>query len=151
MNSRHFNFYFFEDFDPETQYPLNPRKILTPSVDGPVSMAAAGCRWDSLCAAGGEEQVVRIEACGLLRRDGDEARPDAPALSKAFIMDAECLADRLTQVWPEIVRLAEGLDNGFDPQTNLYHIICGMVLDGALFDALCETGVVATSRAMCGA
>ena len=155
MSSRQFTFYLFENFDPASEHPLNPRRVLTSAVDGLLSMAADGCAWDALCDAWGEERVRQVADCGVLRRDGAMARldapvflrEDAPALSAAFSEDAERQAELLSRVWPEIVRCADRLHNGFDASVNLYHIVCGMVMDGAFFDTLCEAGVVTTGRA----
>lgn len=154
MISRQFDFYFFENFDPESPHPLNPRSVLTPAVSGLLAMTAEGCSWKALCDAWGEEAVRRVADCGMLRREGELARLDAPVflredaavLSAAFVDDAEKLANRLSSVWPTLVKLANELNNGFNASVNLYHIICGMVLDGALFDRLSECGAVATSR-----
>ena len=156
VTARQFDFYLYENFDPDAcaNHPLNPRRVLTSALDGMLSMAAGGCSWRELCARCGGALVKQAADCGVLRRDGDAVRFDAPiflredaaVLSAAFTEEAERLADRLAFVWPELTRLAESLRNGFDAAENLYHIVCGMTLDGALFDGLSETGAVATSR-----
>ena len=153
---RAFDFYYFEQFDPETEAnnPLNPRRILTPTIDGLLTMAAEGGTYDALCGRYGESLVRQVMDCGVLRREGEAVRfdapvflrEDAPVLSAAFVEDAEHLADRLATIWPDLSGMVNDLRNDFGAPTNLYHLLCGMTLDGAFFDALCDAGVVATSR-----
>ena len=153
---RRFSFYLFEDFDPDREAgnSLNPRRVLTEALNGALDAVAAGCSWEALCGRWGEEAVERAVACGVLRKEGRAARFDAPVfleedaarLTAVCQREAEELTNRLSVGWKALVRLADSLENGFDASVNLYHLVCGVVLDGALFDALCEAGVVATSR-----
>ena len=45
-----------------------------------------------------------------------------------------------------ITSAAREIQNGFDVKENLYHVLCGMIFDGALFDYLCEQHSLAVSR-----
>lgn len=153
---RRFDYFLFENFDADEQawHPGNPRRILTSQMDGVLSMVAEGCSWVELRERWGEERVRQAAECGVLRRAGEEVRFDSPvflredaaALTGAFERAAEELASRLEEIWPELKRLAEKLHNGFDPSFNLYHLVCGMTLDGSFFDALERAGAVATAR-----
>ena len=153
---RAFDCYYFEQFDPEAEAnnPLNPRRVLTSGVDGLLAMVAEGATYDALCGRYGEVFVRQVMDCGVIRREGETVRfdapvflrEDAPVLSAAFVKEAEHLADRLATIWPRLTGLVDELRNGFDAATNLYHLLCGMTLDGAFFDALCDAGVAATSR-----
>lgn len=59
---------------------------------------------------------------------------------------ASTLTDDLEKCIPQIRSLCAGMHNGFPVEQNLYHILCGMVFDGAFFDYLERSNVVATSR-----
>lgn len=156
MSVRRFDAFLFENFDAEdaANHPLNPRRVMTEKADALLSMAAQGCIWDEAAAADAT-LLHQLEACGILRRDANRLafdspvflREDAGALSGAFRADAAQLAALLEAQRPALWVLADRLGNGFPAPLNLYHIICGMVLDGDMFDDLCESGVVATGRA----
>lgn len=152
---RRFDAFLFENFDAEdaANHPLNPRRILTEEADALLSMAGQGCTWDE-AAAVDKTLLHRLEACGILRRDADRLafdspvflREDAKTLIGAFRAETARLAALLEAHRPTFWSLADMLCNGFPAPLNLYHIICGMVLDGDMFDDLCESGVIATER-----
>lgn len=145
-------FYFDNRMDPG--HPLDPRRILTES-SWPVLEAVA------LHPAGADDllrdcqqQVNALTEIGVLRRTEDGLRFDTPVflredaavLNGLYGRAAGELAARLNVHRPALHALAGQISNGFSPAQNLYHILCGMVLDGAFFDALCAAGTVATSR-----
>lgn len=45
-----------------------------------------------------------------------------------------------------IFQLANCFGNGFPPEVNLYHILCGAILDGCFFEYISKRGLVSTSR-----
>ncbi len=148
----HFDIFYFDNYiDPA--HPLNPRKILTAAADPILTMVANGCCGSE--ASGGDEKFIQsLVDVGVLRREKDELRfdtpiflkEDAPALCGLFCKEAQDFAALLATRRADLYALMEPIDNGFDVQTNLYHILCGMVMDGLFFDALSATGAVATSR-----
>lgn len=156
VNMRLFDAFLFENFDAEdaANHPLNPRRVINEEANVLLSMAAQGCTWAE-AASTNKTLLYRLEACGILRRDADHLafdspvflREDAGALSGAFQAAATQLAALLEAHRPTLWALADRLANGFPAPLNLYHIICGMVLDGDMFDDLCELGVIATGRA----
>lgn len=156
---RRFTYFLFENFDPdrESENPANPRRILNASADAVLSRVAEfpplGCPADGLRREFGSG-VDRLIAAGALREEQGRLafdtpvflREDVPALEGFFTQAAMPLADRLWDIREALWAAARAVKNGFDPQRNLYHILCGMILDGSFFDALQRREAVAVAR-----
>lgn len=90
----------------------------------------------------------------MLRREGDAVfldstvivAEDIKSLTKCFSGAVSRMADRLEQHKQAFYGTAQQLDNGFAPDVNLYHILCGHLFDGLFFDFLGKNNIVSTSR-----
>lgn len=156
---RKFTCFLFENFDPdrEAENPTNPRRVLNASADAVLSRVAEfpplGCPADGLRREFGSG-VERLIAAGALREEQGYLsydtpvflREDVPALEAFFSRAAAPLADRLWEIREALWAAARAVENGFDPRRNLYHILCGMILDGGFFDALQRREAVAVAR-----
>lgn len=155
-----FSYFLFENFDADLEAgnPGNPRRVIDARADAILSRVAAvpplACSSARLQEEFGTEAVKRLTAAGVLReKEGHIAydtpiflAEDVPALQAFSSAAAAPLADRLWELREELWNIAGGISNGYDPQVNLYHVLCGMIFDGFFFDWLGKRGVVATSR-----
>ncbi|MDE5865659.1 MAG: hypothetical protein K2H31_03540, partial [Lachnospiraceae bacterium] len=94
-----------------------------------------------------------ITAGALCEKDGQIAydtpiflAEDVPALKSFSSTAAAPLSDRLWELRDKLLDIVSEINNGFDPQINLYHILCGMIFDGFFFDWLEQRGTVTVSR-----
>lgn len=91
---------------------------------------------------------------GLFRKEGEALLLDAPVflredaayLRRCFAASAARMAGAMAARGQEFKALAGKLDNGFPASVNLYHLVCGGVLDGSFFDCISREGLVAASR-----
>ena len=160
MRKREFEYFFFENFDAdkETENSQNPRKILGKGTDELLSEIAQYPAGEYSYAAGcvqfGETQICKLIDCGVLREWKGKLffdcpvffREDAETLRRGTLAEAVSVVDFLEPIIPRLYTCCRRLENGFSREENLYHILCGMVLDGSFFDYLSNMGVVATSR-----
>ena len=157
---RHFEYFLFENFDAEREenHPGNPRRILNRQADAILSRIADfpphTCPSPLLRKEFSAEAVNQLLESGALRETGGILLYDAPifleedtpALRTFSQTSAAPLAELLWKQKTALWDCAGQLQNGFDPPSNLYHILCGMILDGLLFDHLSRLGAVSVSR-----
>ena len=155
-----FSYFLFENFDAdlESENPDNPRRIMNARADAILARVAEftplACSVTQLRDEFGTEAVRRLITAGVFREQEGQIAYDTPIfleedvpVLKAFSATAAApLADRLWNLRNKLWDTVGGINNGFSPQVNLYHILCGMVFDGFFFDYLGKRGVVATSR-----
>ncbi len=156
---KNFSYFLFENFDAdsESENPDNPRRIINTRADAILSRVADFSPFSSsvaqLCDEFGTEAVMRLITSGVLREnDGQIAydtpiflAEDVPALKAFSSTAASLLSDKLWELRDTLWDIVSEINNGFDPQRNLYHILCGMIFDGYFFDWL-SRGTVAVSR-----
>lgn len=157
---RHFSYFLFENFDAdaEAQNPCNPRRFLGTDTDSVLSFLAdfpvGGCSYARCAQLFGTDVLNHLIDGGVLRRQADALlfdcpiflQEDATRLQSGIASAAHRLADQLEQALPEIRALCGRIQNGFSVETNLYHILCGMVFDGSFFDYLDLHHGVSTAR-----
>ncbi len=156
---RSFSYFLYENFDAEkeAENPKNPRRLFSPETDRVLTWilnrekeANEGeCRSefgeslvDSLIEAGflgRTEQILRINAPFFLSED-------LPLIRKFLGKSASEITDLLEKSLSDIFVACKKIRNNFPVQHNLYHILCGMVLDGSFFDFLSQRGIVKTSN-----
>ena len=155
-----FSYFLFENFDAdlESENPDNPRRIISTRADAILARVAEfsplDCSATRLRDEFGTEAVKRLVTAGVFREQDGKIAYDTPiflaedvSALKVFSSTAAApLADRLWKLRDKLWDAVGGINNGFSPQVNLYHILCGMVFDGFFFDYLGKRGVVATSR-----
>jgi len=153
-----YSYFLFENFDADalSDHPANPRRFLgagsDPILDYISAYPAGQCPWQNCAARFDTELLQCMLDGGILRREGEAVYfdcpiflpTDAPVLHSAVRARAEALTDLLEPLLPALRDLAAQLNNSASVSENLYHILCGMVFDGAFFDALHE--VVADGR-----
>lgn len=157
---RNFSYFLFENFDAdqESKHPGNPRRIINTQADAILSRVAdfppLACSAIRLQDEFGTEAVDRLIAAGVLRKNKGQIAYDTPvflaedvfALKSFSTTVSAPLADKLWSLRDKLWNTASEINNGFDPQRNLYHILCGMVFDGFFFDWLGQRGAVVISR-----
>lgn len=157
---RSFRYYFFENFDEGqlNDQQEDPRRYLNSKMDCILSDVAASlpfsCTYPALCSKYTQPVMDKLIACGLFQKVGEAVLLDSPVflqedaaqLYVCLQTPVSRLTGRLEGQKQKFYALAEQLDNGFDAPTNLYHLLCGMILDGLFFDCLSENGIVLTSK-----
>lgn len=157
---RHFEYFLFENFDPdrEANHPGNPRRTLNPQADGVLSRVSDfpsnTCPSALLREEFGADAINHLIVSGALRETEGILQydtpifleEDTPALRTFSQTSAAPLAELLWKQKAALWNCAAQIRNGFDPPSNLYHILCGMIFDGRLFDRLSHCGAVSTSR-----
>lgn len=151
-----FNKYFFENFSTDTPFDMkNPRYVL--SLDGvdkileklvvnrPYSLTIEDFDNAELVKA-----LLYVEV--LQQRNGKLGigvpvfvEKDAGALKELSKCVANSIATELIAHKNQIVSIAQCIDNGYPVERNLYHILCGYIFDGLMFDYLEKNDLVTTS------
>ncbi|MFH1880582.1 MAG: hypothetical protein ABIK64_07285 [Bacillota bacterium] len=157
---RRFHYYLYSNIEPA---PIgsgteDPRLILNTTANGVLSAIIGAppgeCRYGSLCDTYSTALINSFIACGLLRREGESlfldstviVSEDTASLRECFSAGISHMADRLEENKSIFYHAAKQIDNGFLPEVNLYHILCGHVFDGLFFDFLGKNNIVSTSR-----
>lgn len=157
---RQFNYYLYDnDCSDRVRSPEDdPRAVLNEKADevltAVVEAAPGTMGYADLCGRFPPALVDGLIHIGLLRKEGEHlfldstviVEEDAAWLRHCFSDRAARMAEAIVERRAEFYGLAEKLDNGFPPRVNLYHLLCGAILDGDFFECLSEHGVVATSR-----
>ena len=155
-----FGYYLFDNYDSKDVKTKedDPRAVLNEKVDPVltevVQTPPGECRYDSLCAKHTQVLVDQLIHIGLFRLEGETVFLDAPvfvqedhaALKAAFSNDLSRMVERINLRKDDFYQWANQLNNGFSPEVNLYHVLCGAILDGSFFDELVKHDLVATSR-----
>lgn len=155
---RHFRYFLYDCYDPsQVSSPADdPRLVLNGDADEVLSAVidAPSCDYDALCRQFAQDTVDGLVHIGLLCSDGKHISPGCPVFIKedaghlrsCFSGYVSRMAESLLLRKAEFYRLAEEIGNGFSPETNLYHLLCGAILDGDFFEILCSRSIVATSH-----
>ena len=157
---REFEYFLFENFDAdeEANNPLNPRRFLgretDPILSAVVQTPVGKCSYAACCDQYGTDLVNKLINGGILFCNGETLtvacpvflREDAAVLHREIRSKASALVDTLQDCKDEIWKWCAKIDNGFSVELNMYHILCGMIFDGAFFDYLSDFGALATSR-----
>lgn len=151
-----FNKYFFENFSTDTPFDIkNPRYVL--SLDGvdtileklivssPYSLAIEDFDNAELVKSLLYVEVLR-QKNGKLGIDVPVfIEKDAKVLKELSKRVANSIATELIAHKEQIISIAQCIDNGYTVERNLYHILCGYIFDGLMFDYLEENDLVTTS------
>lgn len=149
--------YFYYDGDAPEGAADDPRLVLGTTSDAVLAavcgLPAGECSADALRRQFGTDLVDALKRIGLLREaqgrillDATVILPqDVPQLESCFSQDVQAMADALTNRREDFLQSVSPID-GFSAETHLYHLLCGAVLDGAMFDLLCARGLVTPSR-----
>ena len=157
---RKFKYFFYENYDPDgIQFEeTNQRSQVNSQVDAILSVVADyppyTLSYETLCSNFPEKTIQGLLTQGVLSlKEGKIVfdspiflREDFPILQYFFATQGAYLANLLEEKRDCLLFLANKIHNGFEPERNLYHILCCHILDGLLFDSLSEKGIVATSR-----
>lgn len=157
---RRFSYYLFENFDTEREAtnPDNPRRFLGAHTDAIIAAIAEKPAFSlgtqTLYAAFGQERMAQLLRGGVLREESGMIALDTPvflredveALRRFSQVEAEKLAAQLEKMRGKLESLAQALSGDFPAALHLYHVVCGMVFDGAFMDRLGEAGVIAMER-----
>lgn len=161
---KRFCYFLFENFDAQAlaEHPKNPRKFFDKKTDCAltqlVSLPAAAssevffqhCRAEGISG----QQIKEREEVGFFREENGKiyldcpviCREDIPVIRREFSTIVKLLVEKLEQHTADLYRLTKEQKNGFSEQENLYHLLCGAVFDGSLFDCLEREQAVCTSK-----
>lgn len=157
---KQYSYFFFENFDAEKEAnnPLNPRNVDKRNLDLIISTVADNISGtiisENLEGEYGIDNMDIAKNCGVLRIEGHKvfldtpffAENDLPILKGYFEEKATKLTSILESHKQEIYKLAKEISNGFSPEVNLYHTVCGMCFDGLMLDELGKRNIIATHR-----
>lgn len=141
----------------EASNPDNPRNFmdsLSPLISVMVSREAGTVLYDDLAEQFGIGYVDRMIRCGVLRREAQCIYLDTPVflesdaslLAGHFASAAGKIADIIAVCKQPLYELASKIDNGFPPERNLYHLLCGWSMDGAMIDRLAQEDIISEGR-----
>lgn len=157
---KQFDYFLYDNYDAAQAAGSSddPRFYLNESADEILSQVVecpiGGCLYDRLCGDYSSERVDNLIRIGLLRNEAGVllldstviVQEDMGALHACFEKDILRIAEKILQRKTDFYALAAEFDNGFSAQTNLYHILCGAIFDGSLFECLSSRRVIATSH-----
>ena len=153
---RDFNYFLYENDDPDriACNALNPRRFMNTETSGVLSAILDGSSAEGVCRAFGADKIDSLIRAGFLRREGGVVNIAFPFFVEedAEVLRAYCrhyaakIADSLAEALPACRRIVQRIENGYGEEINLYHVLCGMVFDGVLFDCLSENGLGATHK-----
>ncbi len=155
-----FHKFFFDGTD-ITDLPgsiIHPRQALllagADSLLARIASASPGNILLSQLPSAEAEAATHLIATGVLRSESGCLYFDCPiildadrqTLAAMTTRHAQRLADILAQHSPQLNAIVASKQDGFPAQRHLYHMLCGGVLDGSMFDHLEEGGLVTTSK-----
>lgn len=151
-----FNIYYFENYPLDTPFDMNnPRYVLSQEEINEILTTIISNKPYSLSIDNFKDkelinQLLHIDV--LQSKDNKLAlaipffiEKDIPMLEKLSKKVASEICSKLINHKEEINKIIEKVNNGFDNQRNLYHLLCGYIFDGLLFDYLEENNLVTTS------
>ena len=159
MKKRKFDYFLFDNFD-SASVPTgdNPRSYLNSSSDNilsdVVNTTPFACDYHKMCSQYTPQQINDLIHIDLFRVENDMLLLDSTVIVHEDIQsifdclgtEISSLADKLCEKKSEIYACVSSIENGFDEKTNLYHLLCGAVFDGSLFDYLSKHNQLVTSR-----
>lgn len=151
-----FNKYYFENFSSNTPFDINnPRYVLNLVgvdsileriiVNSPYSLTIEDFNNADLVNALLHIEVLQLKNDKLGMAVPFFVEQDADILKELSKRVANNIATELLKHKEQIVKIAECVDNGYPVERNLYHILCGYIFDGLMFDYLEENELVTTS------
>lgn len=156
-----FSKYFYDNFSNSGMIPddSNPRAVLSQfGMDDAISYVALHMpeaddeglqNMPALC-----EAIHSLCRIGVLKTDGGRLMMNCPiflesdyeALQDLSQACAKHAIDALDQLCEPMIRIIKKIDNGFSPEVNLYHLLCGNIFDGIYFDVLEKKNLVSTGK-----
>lgn len=150
---RKFNYFLYENFDTtkERDNQSNPRLFFNAKTDNILSNLKEPLK---NYADYDYSYIKDLADIGIIKFKNDILyagcpifyREDAKTLLDNIQPKAIILFKQLSKYMQQIRNSCSKIKNGFAVETNLYHIICGMIFDGYFFDYLTNKKVLSTSH-----
>lgn len=151
-----FNKYFFDNFSSDTPFDMkNPRYVLSlDGVDSILEKLIVNTPYSLTMDDFDDIELIRsllyVEV--LQQKNGKLGMgvpffvaKDAKVLKELSKQVATSIATELLFHKEQIFSIAQYIDNGYPVERNLYHILCGYIFDGLMFDYLEENELVTVS------
>ena len=71
---------------------------------------------------------------------------DLPILKKYILLASNKIYHSIMQQTDNLIKTIHQIQNGFSDQVNLYHMLCGYVFDGTIFDELVKYNLITTHK-----
>ena len=71
---------------------------------------------------------------------------DLPILKKYISLASNKIYHSIMQQTDNLIKTIHQIQNGFSDQVNLYHMLCGYVFDGTIFDELVKYNLITTHK-----
>lgn len=151
-----FNKYFFENFSMDTPLDMkNPRYVLSlDGIDSILEKLVVNRPYSLTIEDFDDAELVRsLLYIEVIRQKNGKlgidvpvfVQNDAKVLKELSKRVANSIATELIAHKEQIFSIAQCIDNGYPVERNLYHILCGYIFDGLMFDYLEENELVTTS------
>lgn len=151
-----FNKYYFENYPVDTPFDENnPRYVLSQDgvdaiLEAIIAVSPYSLSIDNFENSKLVEGLLHVDV--LQEKDGKLGmavpffvKKDADALKELSKDIAHNIVNKLLEQKEKIVEIIKKIDNGYSHDRNLYHILCGYIFDGLMFDFLEEKQLVTTS------
>lgn len=151
-----FNKYYFENYPMDTPFDgNNPRYVLSQDgideilekivMSSPYSVSKDYFENSALVDALLHVEVLQEKNGKLGIAVPFFVKQDTTILKELSKDIACCIVNKLLEQKEKIAEIIEKIDNGYPCDRNLYHILCGYIFDGLMFDFLEENQLVTTS------
>lgn len=151
-----FNKYYFENYNLDTPFDFNnPRYILSmDGVDDILEKIVTNDPYTLEITDFDNQYIVNL----LVNIDVLQIKNDKFAMAMPFFVSkdlhvlkdlskksASIIADKLIENKDMIIQIVSQLENAHPANVNLYHVLCGYIFDGLMFDYLEDNNLVTTN------
>ncbi len=157
LENKAFDYFFYENYDAEmaVDNAENPRLVLGENTDAVLSyMGEDKVSAENLEKCFENHYLNQLINVGVLKKEQECYWYDSPIF---LSRDAELIRagiqreiprviEKISLIYPQLCGLCEKIDNGCTVEENMYHILCGMILDGYMFEELSKRNAIAISR-----
>lgn len=151
-----FNIYYYENYPIDTPFDMNnPRCVMSMrGIDDVLEKIISNEPYTLTVNDLSDVEIVRallhIEV--LQQKDGKLGmavpfftEKDEKILKELSKKSARAIASIMLEQKEQIINIIQGVNNGYEPDVNLYHLLCGYIFDGLMFDYLEKEGLITTS------
>lgn len=151
-----FNKYYYENYPMDTPFDINnPRYVL--SLDGVDDVLEKIITNEPYTLTVTDFENIEIVKA-LLHIDVLQQKADKFGMAVPFFVEndekilkkiskrvASDISSKMLEYKEQIIGIVQGVNNGYAPSINLYHLLCGYIFDGLMFEYLEKEQLITTS------
>lgn len=151
-----FNKYYYENYPMDTPFDINnPRYVL--SLDGVDDVLEKIITNEPYTLTVTDFENIEIVKA-LLHIDVLQPKADKLGMAVPFFVEndekilkkiskrvASDISSKMLEHKEQIIGIVQGVNNGYAPSINLYHLLCGYIFDGLMFEYLEKEQLITTS------